>query len=111
MIITIVSILGPACETSQDAFLFFSLFLLLLFFFFWLQVQHMEVPRLGVESELQLPAYTTATATLDLSHACNPHHGSRQCGIPDPLSKAWDRTRILTDPSWVLNLLSHSRNS
>ena len=26
----------------------------------------MEVPRLGGESELQLPAYTTATATQDL---------------------------------------------
>ena len=24
---------------------------------------HMEVPRLGIESELKLPAYTTATAT------------------------------------------------
>ena len=30
--------------------------------------QHMEVPRLGVKLELQLPAYATATATLDLSH-------------------------------------------
>ena len=29
--------------------------------------QHMEVPRLGVESELQLLAYTTASATQDLS--------------------------------------------
>ena len=28
---------------------------------------HMEVPRLGIESELQLPAYTTATAMLNLS--------------------------------------------
>ena len=27
--------------------------------------QHMEVPRLGVESALQLVAYTTATATPD----------------------------------------------
>ena len=26
---------------------------------------HMEVPRLGGKSELQLLAYTTATATLD----------------------------------------------
>ena len=26
-------------------------------------MQHMEFPRLGVRSELQLPAYTTATAT------------------------------------------------
>ena len=30
--------------------------------------QHMEVPRLGVELELQLLAYTTATATWDPSH-------------------------------------------
>jgi len=29
--------------------------------------RHMEVPRLGVESELLLPAYTRATATPDLS--------------------------------------------
>ena len=29
------------------------------------QVLHMEVPRLRVESELQLSAYTTATATPD----------------------------------------------
>ena len=36
----------------------------------------MEVPRLGVESEPQLAAYTTATATLDLSHVCNLHHSS-----------------------------------
>ena len=29
---------------------------------------HMKVPGLGVESELQLPAYTTATATQGPSH-------------------------------------------
>ena len=34
----------------------------------------MEVPRMGVESELQLPAYTTATAMQDLSLICNPHY-------------------------------------
>ena len=33
------------------------------FFFLWPHLQHMEVPRLGVDSKLQLPAYTTATAT------------------------------------------------
>ena len=32
---------------------------------------HMEVPRLRAESELQLLAYTTATATWDLSHVCD----------------------------------------
>ena len=35
---------------------------------------HMEVPRLGVESELQLLAYATAIAMLDLSHICNLHY-------------------------------------
>ena len=35
--------------------------------------QHMEVPRLGAEWELQLPAYTTAPAMQDLSHLCDLH--------------------------------------
>ena len=30
----------------------------------------MEIPRIGVELELQLPAYTTAIATWDLSRVC-----------------------------------------
>ena len=34
-----------------------------IFFFLGLHPHHMEVPRLGVKLELQLPAY--ATATLD----------------------------------------------
>ena len=38
------------------------------FFFLGPHLRHMEVPRLGVESELQLLAYTTATATQDPSH-------------------------------------------
>ena len=38
-----------------------------IFFFLELHPRHMEVPRLGVESELQLLAYATATATRDLS--------------------------------------------
>ena len=38
---------------------FFCLFVLLLGPHLW----HVEVPRLGGESELQLPAYTTASAT------------------------------------------------
>ena len=31
--------------------------------------RHMEVPRLGIESELQLPAYATGTATPDQARA------------------------------------------
>ena len=37
-------------------------------FFLGSHVWHMEVPRLGVESELQLPPCATATATQDPSH-------------------------------------------
>ena len=32
---------------------------------------YMEVPRLGVESELPLPAYATATATPDPGRICD----------------------------------------
>ena len=55
----------------------------------------MEFPRLGVELELQLPAYTTATATQDPSCVCDLHHGSQQHQILNPLSKARDRTCVL----------------
>ena len=71
----------------------------------------MEVPRLGVTSELQLPAYTPATAPPDLSCVCDPHHSSQQRRIPDSLSKTRDRTRILKDAGWVLNPLNHNGNS
>ena len=37
---------------------------------------HVAVPRLGVELELQLPAYTTAIAMLDLSCVFDLHHSS-----------------------------------
>ena len=67
----------------------------------------MEVPRLGIELELQLLAYITATAMWDPSHICDLHHSSRQCRILNPLSEARDRTRNLRDPSQVCNPLSH----
>ena len=50
----------------------------------------MEVPRLGVILELQLPAYTTGRAMQDLSHICDLYHSSRQCWILNPLSRARD---------------------
>ena len=64
-------------------------------------LQHMEVPRLGVKSELQLTAYTTATATQDWSSVCSLHHSSWQHWIPGPLRKAKDKTHILINTSWI----------
>ena len=54
----------------------------------------MEVFRPGVEAEVQLLAY--ATATRDPSRICDLHHSSRQHWILDPLNEARDRTHILT---------------
>ena len=76
-----------------------------LFFFFFvllgLHPWHMEVPRLGFELELQLPAYTTATAMPDPSHICSLHHSSWQHRILNPLTEARDRTHILMDTSQI----------
>ena len=55
----------------------------LLFFFFFLLCS--EDPSLGVKSELQLLAYTAATATQD----------------SNPLSKARDQTHNLMDTSGI----------
>ena len=62
---------------------------------------HMEDPRLGVESELQLPAYTTATVMQDLSHVYDLHHSLWQRWILNLLSKARDRTCVLMDATQI----------
>ena len=76
-----------------------SIFFLFLFLFFLgLHPQHMEVPRLGLESELQLLAYVTATAMPAPSRACDLYHSSQQCWVLNPLSEA----RIEPATSWFL---------
>ena len=57
-------------------------------FFLGSHLQHMEVPRLGAELELQPPAYTTVTAMWDLHHSSQQHH------ILNPLVEA----RVLMVP-------------
>ena len=55
---------------GQDTLFYFIVF------FLGPHPQHMEVLRLAVKSELQLQAYTTATATGDLSRICHLHLSS-----------------------------------
>ena len=62
---------------------------------------HLEIPRLGVKSELQLLACATATATPDLSCICDLHHSSWQHQILSTLTEARDQTLILMDTSQV----------
>ena len=63
--------------------------------------RHMEVPRLGVQSELQMLNYTTATATPDPSCVCDPHHSSGPHWVLNPLSEIRDQTRHLMVPSRI----------
>lgn len=83
------------------------------FFFCFLgpQVQHIEVPKLGVESELKLLAYAIAMATRDPRHICNPYtiaHGNTRS------LTHWLRPGIKAASSWILVglfPLSYNRNS
>ena len=53
--------------------------------------------RAGVELELQMPAYTTATATQDSSCICDLCCSSQPCWIFNPVIEARDQTCIFTD--------------
>ena len=62
----------PRVQALKKIFFLFKNKNIILFFFFFLvflgpPLRHMEVPRLGVELELQLLIYATATATGDPS--------------------------------------------
>ena len=56
---------------------------------------------IGVKWELQLVAYTTATAMQDPSRICNLHHSSWQHCILNPLSKARDWTCVFLDATQI----------
>ena len=77
------------------------LFIYLFICFLGLLPPHMEVPRLGVELELQLPAYAIATAAWGPSYLCDLYHSSWQRQIFNPLSEARDLTRVLMHASRV----------
>ena len=66
------------------------------------------IPRLGIELELQVSAYTTATATavLDLSCVCDLHHSSWHSWILNVRMRpgikhasSWILVRIVTTES------------
>ena len=69
------------------------------FFFSFLglrHLQHMEVSRLGVELELQLLAYTTATVMQDPNHVYTTSHDNTGSLTP------WVRPGIKSTSSWIL---------
>ena len=66
------------------------------FFFLGPHLQHTEVSRLGVQSELQLLAYTTATAMLDMSATYSTIHGKAR------FLTNWVGLEIEPASSWIL---------
>ena len=93
----ILAILDSILQTVVSS----SCLFIYLFCFLGSHLRHMEIPRLGVQSELQLLAYASAIATQDPSHVFNLHHSSQQCQILNPLSTARDRTGNLMVPSRI----------
>ena len=91
---------GPGYFRSAFVLLFPCFSFFFLFCLLGPHPLHMEVPRLGVESELQLLTYTTATVMQDLSRICDLQHRSWKHWILNPLSEARDRAHILVDTSW-----------
>ena len=79
-------------------FFLFSFVLFCFVFLFRAELTAYGSPRLGVESELQLQVYTTATAMQDPNCICNLHHSLWQHWIPDPLNEARNWTAF----SWIL---------
>ena len=71
---------------------------LIYFCFLGLHAWHMELPRLGVKSKLQLLAYTTAEATWDRSRICDLHHSSWNARF----LTHWMRPGMEPTSSWIL---------
>ena len=93
LVFPLLLFLANGCLPSRRLSLILSNF----FSFLGLHPQHMEVLRLGVESELQLPACATATAMPDLSHVGNIHCSLWQHQVLNTLSRARNWTHILSE--------------
>ena len=84
------------------------------FVFLGPHLQLIEVPRLGIELELQLPVYTSATAMWVLSLIFDLRHSYTYTSNAGSLTHC---ARPGVEPAssqtlfWVLNLLSHHGNS
>ena len=79
--------------------IFLKLYWILFIYFFVLFVvphlQHVEVPRLGTELELWLPACDTAATTRDPSCICYLHHSTKSL-------TRWERPGMELECSWIL---------
>ena len=83
----------PLLLSNMHVFSLLGYFFFFFFCFLGPHPQHMEVPRLEVQSELQLLAYSTAIATSNLSLVCDLHHSTTAQGNARSLTH-WARPGI-----------------
>ena len=83
-----------------------------LFFFSWPHLQHMEVPKLGVESELQLRP-TPQPQQLQIQTKTSLTYAAACSNVGFLIQRARPGIELASSRRlhWVLNPLSHSRNS
>ena len=89
----------------------FSCFFALFCFCLFRALTAYRSSQAGVQIRATAAGYTIATAIPDPSHVCNLTTAHSNAGSFNPLSEAGDRTCVLMDTSWILNLMSHSGNS
>ena len=89
----------PKVQSMKEITEKLGFFIFLFFVFLGPHLWYMELPRLGVESELQLPAYTTAIALQELSRICHLPCSLLQHWILNRMSKARDQICVLMDTS------------
>ena len=89
--------------SKHNSLIFWVLYFYYVFIFVFLGLhpQHIEIPRIGVQSELLLAGYTRAAEMPEPSCVCNLCQSSWQLLIPNPLSKATDQTCKLMVPSQI----------
>ena len=102
---TVSVIASTLCSVNRAAkmMIFFSLYFFFFFVFLGPYPRHMEIPSLGVKSELQLPAYTRATAMPDPSQATSVTYTTGH-GTTRSLTH-WASPGIEPASSWMLVMM------
>ena len=99
------------CQSFKNFKFVFIYFIFVIIFPFMAAPAAFGSSRLGVRSELQLPAHTTATVTWDPSTICNLCLSSWQCQILNPESEQGQGSHPHPHgpmPCRILNPLSHN---
>ena len=117
MLLTPIVVMDKSTPLLLRVFFFFGLFVFCLSLFVCLPFKAESVAYGSSQARGHIRAIAAAVGRRDShSNTGSEHHLQLPCSlwpcqILNLLSEARDRTCILMDTSWVLNPLSHNRNS